>query len=130
MASPGRPRWWQAGWRQAFYPYDGDYGSDEVVAIIIKKYNAVELLNALIIALGIVRLPVRKRGVRAAVAGAYPYGGKPPAPGRPPAPGKPPGSGRPRLRPWWETLGGGGKGWRKTLEGDTEECGKKNNSTT
>ncbi|MGI9168042.1 MAG: hypothetical protein ACR2G5_16965 [Pyrinomonadaceae bacterium] len=37
-----------------YYPYYGDYRSDEVVGVILKKYCAVELLNALIIALGIV----------------------------------------------------------------------------
>ena len=45
---PGGGKPWGA------YPYPGDYGSDEVVAIVLKKYCAVELLNALIIALGVV----------------------------------------------------------------------------
>src|SRR5712664_1173322 len=33
------------------YYYYNDYGSDEVIQIILKKYCAVELLNALIVAL-------------------------------------------------------------------------------
>ena len=58
------------------YSYYGDYGSDEVISVILKKYAAVELLNALIIALGIVPPPGKGKG-KGGGAG-YPYGGKPP----------------------------------------------------
>src|SRR2546426_796724 len=75
------------------YYYYNDYGSDEVIQIILKKYCAVELLNALIIALGIVP-PGKKgkgKGGKGGGGGGYPYGGgKPPTPGKkPPAPRPP-----------------------------------------
>jgi len=42
--------------------YYGDYATDEIVQLNIRKYCAVELLNALIIALGIVPPPKKKKG--------------------------------------------------------------------
>jgi hypothetical protein len=42
--------------------YYADYATDELVQINIRKYCAVELLNALIIALGIVPPPKKKKG--------------------------------------------------------------------
>src|SRR5436190_1984819 len=42
--------------------YYADYATDELVQINIRKYCAVELLNALIVALGIVPPPKKKKG--------------------------------------------------------------------
>ena len=112
--APGKP---PGGPKPYYY---GDYGSDEVVSLILKKYCAVELLNALIIALGIVPPPGKgkgkggKGGKGGGGGGGYPYGGTPPAPGRPPAPtGKPPAPGRPPAGkpPGGKPLGGSKKGF-------------------
>jgi hypothetical protein len=58
-------------------PYGYDYDSGEVLGVVLKKYVAVELLNALIIALGVV--PSGKgKGKKGGKGGGdiYPYDGK------------------------------------------------------
>ncbi|MGH8543257.1 MAG: hypothetical protein ACREX3_06420 [Gammaproteobacteria bacterium] len=82
------------------YPYGGkppggQYGKQEVVAIILKRYTAVDLLNALIIALGIVPIGKKKGKGKKDGGGGYPYGGKSPGGVKPPGGGKRPGGGKP-----------------------------------
>lgn len=82
--------------------YSGNYPSDELVPIALKKDCAVEVLNSLVIIAN-----VAPRGKKAGKGGAagYSLGDKPPVPGKP---GTPPGKpGKP--------LGGGkGKGGDKS----------------
>ncbi len=72
--------------------YYSDYGSDETVKVNLKKYCAVELLNALIVALGIVPPPGKKgKGGKGGGGGGGYGGGKTPTPGKkPPTPTKQP----------------------------------------
>ncbi len=69
----------------------GNYPSDEV-PIILKKYCAVEVLNALVIIANVA--PLGKKAGKGGGAG-YSPGGKPPASGKP---GKPLGGGKPKRR--------------------------------
>lgn len=66
------------------------YGDQDVIKILIKRYTAVDLLNALIIALGVVVNP-KGKGKGKKGKGKKKGGGKPPKPvgklrsgGRPP----------------------------------------------
>lgn len=69
------------------YYYYGEYASDEEVQIKLKKYCAVELLNAMIINLGMVPPPGKKAGKDGGTESTRRI--KSPAPGKPP--GRPPG---------------------------------------
>lgn len=72
----------------------GKYSPQDTVAIILKRETAVDLLNALIIALGVVPSP-SKKGKGKKKGG----GGKKYPPKKPPYPGKPTGTKTYRVKP-------------------------------
>jgi hypothetical protein len=77
--------------------YYSDYASDETVKVNLRKYCAVELLNALIFSPATVP-PLGKKGKGKGAkggGGGGGYGGTPPTPGKkPPVPDRPPAPGR------------------------------------
>ncbi|MCI0589999.1 MAG: hypothetical protein L0Y67_00055 [Gammaproteobacteria bacterium] len=87
-------------------PPGGQYGKQDVVAIILKRYTAIDLFNGLIIALGIVPIGKKKGKGKKDGGGGYPYGNKPPGGSKPPGGRKPPAGGKP---PGGGKRPGGGK---------------------
>lgn len=84
------------------------YGDQDVIRILIKRYTAIDLLNALIFALGVVVNPKTKgKGKKGKGKGKNKGGGKPSKPvGKPPSGGRPPVGGRPPIA---KPIGGGKK---------------------